>query len=113
MKAEAELLAKELEDGSTQLVQLQETIGELKTEEKKAIAETELAIADRDANIESAERIASLVKEKEREANERLAQKQSQIEAIDEREKNVAEREKAADDYIDETLTLKQDVFKD
>lgn len=113
MKAEAELLAKELEDGSTQLVQLQETIGELKAEEKKAIAETELAIADRDANIESAERIASLVKEKEREANEKLVQKQSQIEAIDEREKNVAEREKAADDYIDETLTLKQDDFKD
>lgn len=113
MKAEAELLAKELEDGSTQLAQLQETIGELKTEEKKAIAETELAIADRDANIESAERIASLVKDKEREANEKLAQKQSQIEAIDEREKNVAEREKAADDYIDETLTLKQDDFKD
>lgn len=113
MKAESELLAKELEDGSTQLAQLQETIGELKTEEKKAIAETELAIADRDANIESAERIASLVKEKEREANEKLAQKQSQIEAIDEREKNVAEREKAADDYIDETLTLKQDDFKD
>lgn len=113
MKAEAELLAKELEDGSTQLVQLQETIGELKAEEKKAIAETELAIADRDANIESAERIASLVKDKEREANEKLVQKQSQIEAIDEREKNVAEREKAADDYIDETLTLKQDDFKD
>lgn len=113
MKAEAELLAKELEDGSTQLAQLQETIDELKTEEKKAIAETELAIADRDANIESAERIASLVKDKEREANEKLAQKQSQVEAIDEREKNVAEREKAADDYIDETLTLKQDDFKD
>lgn len=106
MKAEAELLAKELEDGSTQLVQLQETIGELKAEEKKAIAETELAIADRDANIESAERIASLVKDKEREANEKLAQKQSQIEAIDEREKNVAEREKAADEYADELAKI-------
>lgn len=106
MKVEAELLAKELEDGSTQLAQLQETIGELKTEEKKAIAETELAIADRDANIESAERIASLVKDKEREANEKLAQKQSQIEAIDEREKNVAEREKAADEYADELAKI-------
>lgn len=106
MKAEAELLAKELEDGSTQLVQLQETIGELKAEEKKAIAETELAIADRDANIESAERIASLVRDKEREANEKLAQKQSQIEAIDEREKNVAEREKAADEYADELAKI-------
>lgn len=113
MKAEAELLAKELEDGSTQLAHLQETIGELKTEEKKAITETELAIADRDAYIESAKRITSLVKEKSAKLNEKLVQKQSQIKAIDEREKNVAEREKAADDYIDETLTLKQDDFKD
>lgn len=113
MKAEAELLAKGLEDGSAQLAQLQETIGELKVEEEKAITEAELAIADRNAKIESAKRVASLVKEKEREANEKLAQKQSQIEVIDEREKNVAEREKAADDYIDKTLTLKQDDFKD
>ena len=89
-------------------------------DEVSAKAEEQIAKQNRDEYIDSMDNMAKLFSEgmKERkskaaeldqsnkEAEEQLAKKQSQVEAIDEREKNVAEREKAADDYANELAKI-------